>query len=177
MFADHPGQAEQIDRPERSIRDLAGVLEGVRADADGSLSGTATVTATWLREMLENLQSRGLLDTIGVSINAAAKATTQIVASVRTQVVDAFSAVRSVDWVTEAGAGGAVLLYESASPFQRRYATFLREGYDRRTAAKMARSWVGTDSGADAKTNMEMRFRREGYSPATAKRMAREWAR
>ena len=64
MFADHPTATESHDRPERSIRDVAGVLvEDARWDG-GALVAEARAYAPW-RTILTEMK-----DDIGVSIRA-----------------------------------------------------------------------------------------------------------
>ena len=101
-YADHPGRMEEHDRPERSIRDLVGRLAQDAYFQDGALWAEAEVFPH-VRTLVESMW-----DTIGVSIRAAG----QIDADGNvTEITEA----RSVDYVTEAGAGGSVAaLIESA---------------------------------------------------------------
>ena len=49
MYIDHPGEQEMRDRPERTIRDLAAVLEtdAVWDENQGGIVGSAKVVAAW----------------------------------------------------------------------------------------------------------------------------------
>ena len=109
MFADHPTATEAHDRPERSIRDVAGVLvEDARWDS-GALVAEAHAYAPW-RTILAEMK-----DDIGVSIRAVAAAneTDDQGRPVIAEIVEAIS----VDFVTKAGRGGAIReVYESARP-------------------------------------------------------------
>lgn len=106
MFLDHPAPN---DRPERSVRDLAGVfLEGARVEEDGSLSAVVRVFPSF------NTIVREKFDAIGVSINAWTYHENDI-----DGVVPCFDGVTSVDFVTRAGAGGAITeVLESENPTQ-----------------------------------------------------------
>ncbi|MFC0673544.1 hypothetical protein [Brachybacterium hainanense] len=107
MFADHPSASEAQDRPERSIRDLAGVLT-----QDAYWDGTALVAeaktyAPW-SEVLAQMHGD-----IGVSIRASARVeeSDEQGRPIIAELVEAMS----VDFVTRAGRGGRVLqLLESA---------------------------------------------------------------
>lgn len=102
MFADHPGDAERYDRPERSIRDVAGVLvEDARWDG-AALVAEARTYSPWT-EVLTQMH-----DAIGVSIRATAQID-------EGGVVERIDRGISVDFVTQAGRGGAIRqVYESA---------------------------------------------------------------
>lgn len=101
MFADHPGEAEAYDRPERSIRDVAGVLiEDARWDG-AALVAEARTYEPWTKVLGE------MADAIGVSIRATA--------DVAEGVVTRLDRGISVDFVTQAGRGGKIReVYESA---------------------------------------------------------------
>lgn len=111
LFADHPGEAERYDRPERSIRDIAGVLtEDARWDPDtNALVAEAKTFGPWtdvLREMS---------DSIGLSIRASAEMGEA--ADDGKRVIERITSAQSVDFVTRAGRGGKVLaLLESSRP-------------------------------------------------------------
>ncbi|MDN5931399.1 MAG: hypothetical protein L0I24_10110, partial [Pseudonocardia sp.] len=107
MFADHPGEAESYDRPERSIRDVAGVLvEDARWDG-GALVAEAKTYAPWTEVLTEMHES------IGVSIRAYAEQGEAQPG--RRPTVSRLVEGISVDFVTKAGRGGAIRqVYESA---------------------------------------------------------------
>ena len=99
MFIDHPTESEEWERPERSIRDYAGVfLEDATVGEDGALY-TICKVFPHVNEII-----RDKWEHIGVSINAWCD---QPIAE--TGVVPVFAGVRSVDFVTAPGAGGAVI--------------------------------------------------------------------
>jgi hypothetical protein len=107
MFADHPGETESYDRPERSIRDVAGVLvEDARWDG-GALVAEAKTYAPWTEVLAE------MHDSIGVSIRAYAEHG-EAKPGKRPTVSRLVEGI-SVDFVTKAGRGGAIRqVYESA---------------------------------------------------------------
>ena len=115
LYADHPGEAERLDRPERSIRDIAGVLtEDARYDDDSqALVAEARVFGAWAPIIAE------MHDVIGLSIRAAAEVSEGEHDGAPTTIGDRITEAASVDFVTRAGRGGRVLsLLESAPPYQ-----------------------------------------------------------
>ena len=99
MFIDHPTESEEWERPERSIRDYAGVfLEDATVGEDGALY-TVCKVFSGVNELIKDKWEH-----IGVSINAWCD---QPIAE--TGVVPVFAGVRSVDFVTAPGAGGAII--------------------------------------------------------------------
>lgn len=102
MFLDHPSMSEEYERPERSVRDLAGRLTSDARYEDGALVAEAEIFPHW-RDLIA-----GLHEHIGVSIRADGRID-------ESGTVREISRARSVDYVTEAGAGGRVQeLVESA---------------------------------------------------------------
>lgn len=99
MFIDHPTESEEWERPERSIRDYAGVfLEDATVGEDGALY-TVCKVFSGVNELIKDKWEH-----IGVSINAWCN---EPIAE--TGVVPVFAGVRSVDFVTAPGAGGAII--------------------------------------------------------------------
>jgi hypothetical protein len=113
MYADHPTFDEDRQRPERSIKDWVASLKNVRVNENGSLVGDALIVEPWLKEKLAGLRDADLLAEMGISINAIGGATKGKIDGVSTSVVERIVRVRSVDFVTEPGAGGVVEMYES----------------------------------------------------------------
>lgn len=114
MFLDHPSESEKTDRPERSVRDLSAVLvEGARWEAEHAegpgLYAVARVFPQW-QEFVDEASPF-----IGVSIRAMGEVHTGEREGRAGLIVDRIVRGVSVDFVTEAGAGGKVLqLMESA---------------------------------------------------------------
>lgn len=99
MFIDHPTESEEWERPERSIRDYAGVfLEDATVGEDGALY-TVCKVFSGVNELI-----RDKWEHIGVSINAWCDQPIS-----ETGVVPVFAGVRSVDFVTAPGAGGGIV--------------------------------------------------------------------
>ena len=99
MFIDHPTETEGWERPERSIRDYAGVfLEDATVGEDGALY-TVCKVFSGVNELIKDKWEH-----IGVSINAWCADPIS-----ENGVVPPIAGVRSVDFVTTAGAGGAIL--------------------------------------------------------------------
>jgi hypothetical protein len=112
MYLDHPTEAEEWQRPERSLRDLAAVFtEGARWDpANQRLVANAQVFAPY-REVLTEMAPY-----IGVSIRGDGNIVEgALPTGGRGRVVESIDQIQSVDFVTKAGRGGKVLaLLESA---------------------------------------------------------------
>lgn len=110
MYFDHASDSERTDRPERSVRDIAAVLtEDATWDGSG-LFADADILGPHA-ELIE-----ALAPYIGVSISGSATDITIGEAEGRTgPIIEDLAHVASVDFVTRAGRGGAVLL-ESARP-------------------------------------------------------------
>ena len=99
MFIDHPTETEEWERPERSIRDYAGVfLEDATVGEDGALY-TVCKVFSGVNDLIKDKWEH-----IGVSINAWCN---EPIAE--TGVVPVFAGVRSVDFVTTPGAGGGIV--------------------------------------------------------------------
>lgn len=109
LFADHPGLTESQDRPERSIRDVAGVLT-----ENAYWDGTALVAEAKTYEPWSSVLAK-MHDAIGVSIRASARVeeSDEQGRPIIAELVEGIS----VDFVTYPGRGGAIReVYESARP-------------------------------------------------------------
>lgn len=116
MYANHPTDAEETERPERSIRDWVATLKNVHPDpSTGEIIGEAVVHQSWMRETLAALRDQGVLSEMGISINAVGTVTEGKVDGYDVNIIERLDMARSVDFVTEAGAGGLVKLYEATS--------------------------------------------------------------
>lgn len=113
MFADHPTEADEKARPERSIRDWVATLKNVKVNEKGQIVGEAVVVEPWMQEKLATLRDKGLLNEMGISINAVGQATKQTIEGVKTNFIEKLVRARSVDFVTFPGAGGQVQMFES----------------------------------------------------------------
>jgi len=115
MYADHPTEQEDKDLPERSIKNTGwvAVLKDVSCDENGVVTGVAEIIEPWLMTKLATLRDKKLLSEMGVSINAVGNASKATIDGKETLVIEEFTGARSVDFVTEPGAGGLVTFYES----------------------------------------------------------------
>ncbi|MFV2172332.1 hypothetical protein ACFHW2_11880 [Actinomadura sp. LOL_016] len=109
VFCDHPSMTEAADRPERSVKDLAGRLATDAVfDRDG-LYAEVEVFPHYA-PLIE-----GVADAIGMSIRAMGTSEPSRDESIRGPIITSLTEGISVDFVTKAGAGGKVLeLIESA---------------------------------------------------------------
>lgn len=114
MYWDHPTKSESRERPERSLKDLAGVLEADATwDAHGregpGLYAPIQPTAQYRDHV------RDLAPHIGVSIRGDGTARMGEAEGRKGRIIEAITAAKSVDFVTAPGAGGKVLeLFEAA---------------------------------------------------------------
>jgi len=113
MYADHPTDEEEKARPERSIKDWVATLTEVKCDENGVITGTAEIVEPWLMQKLASLRDKEMLSEMGISINAVGTASKSTIDGKETLVIEKLVACRSVDFVTEPGAGGIVTFYES----------------------------------------------------------------
>ena len=107
MFWNHPKSSDNYERPERDLRDLAGVLTNVHyeeSNANGAgIYGDAIVFEPF-RETLKEIAPY-----IGVSIRAGGKVHEGDAEGRSGLIVEEINLVQSVDFVTRAGAGGKVV--------------------------------------------------------------------
>lgn len=109
MMIDHATEAQDWERPEGSIKDLAGVLtEDARwDDKHGALVAEAKIFEHW-RPILESMREE-----IGISIRASGEVEEADGGRIVKRLVEG----RSIDFVTRAGRGGRVLeVLESERP-------------------------------------------------------------
>ena len=114
VYWDHPTTTEESDRPERSLRDLAGALTSDAYYQENGAVGPGLYADVKFfgpyREAVEELAPH-----IGMSIRATGKLRMGEIGGQRMPVVEQLAAAKSVDVVTAAGAGGQILtLFESA---------------------------------------------------------------
>ena len=139
MYLDHPTTTEDAGRPERSLRDLAGVLVSpARWDEAGAggpgLYADAQVFSPF-REIVEEIAPY-----IGVSIRALGKAAPGEAEGRSGPIIEELTQARSVDFVTAPGAGGKVLqLFESARGAAPKEADNMDELKEAMAAAETAR--------------------------------------
>lgn len=109
VFMDHPGEHERHDRPERSVRDLAG-----RIDSTPAYEGDGLYADVYIYPWAAGIV-REMADDIGMSIRASATVESSNDPAIRGPVITSLTEGVSVDLVTRAGAGGKLVsLIESA---------------------------------------------------------------
>lgn len=106
MYADHPTLSEKIERPERSIRDLAARLDSDARYENGRLVSEATSFGTW-NAVLNGPD--GLAENVEVSVRCFGELTEGTAEGREGLIVSKITEGRSVDFVTEGAAGGKVL--------------------------------------------------------------------
>ena len=90
-----------------------GVLKDVTCNEAGVVTGIAEIIEPWLMQKLASLREKKMLSEMGISINAAGFASKATIEGKETLVIERLDTCRSVDFVTEPGAGGIVTLYEA----------------------------------------------------------------
>lgn len=111
MFLDHPTPTEDAERPVRSVKDLAAVLETAGSYSDGSVFAEARVFGPYQPLISE------LREAIGVSVRAPGRVEIGEAEGRTGPIVAEIGQAFSVDFVTRAGRGGQILeLLESALP-------------------------------------------------------------
>lgn len=124
-FADHPNSVDEEIQPERTIRDMCGIYENTRYDTrENAVKADLRVLKShkWLSDTIDELIECGHGDKIGLSINGRgqtepARMRLEEAGNEEVEVnrLQQFIELRSVDVVTEAGAGGGFIsLLESA---------------------------------------------------------------
>lgn len=114
MFWDHPTEKEEAERPEGSLRNLAGELAGDAYWDGASVMGPGLYADAHVFETFQGAVDE-LAPHIGISLRGMGKAETGEADGKSGPIVKEISKVQSVDFVTMPGAGGKVLqLFESA---------------------------------------------------------------
>lgn len=114
MYIDHPTESEDKDRPERSIRDLAGELVTKGTYEENGTRGPGIYAKAKVFEpykaMIEELAPH-----IGVSHRALGQKVEGEAEGKKGPIIEKLVAAQSVDYITKPGAGGEVVqMFESA---------------------------------------------------------------
>lgn len=114
VYWDHPTPAEEAERPERSLRDLAGTFVTDARYEEQGLAGPGLYADVQFfdpyRPFVEELAPH-----IGMSIRALGRTSIGEIDGERMPMIEQINTARSVDVVTVPGAGGQILsLYEAA---------------------------------------------------------------
>lgn len=144
MYWDHPTASEKQERPERSLRDLAAVLETAATWRDGNkgpgLYAQAKVFEGY-RTLIDEVAPH-----IGVSLRAGAEVSSGEVDGRRGRIIQRLVEGYSVDFVTKAGRGGAVLsVMEAHRPHAQEAGLYNDDKRDRLRAALIDRFGEGQD--------------------------------
>lgn len=114
MFLDHPTPEEDRQRPERSLRDLAAVLESNARFLASGPEGPGLYADARVFEAYQGVVNE-VAEHIGVSIRAMGRAKFGTAEGRQGPIVEAIVGAKSVDFVTDPGRGGKILtLYEAA---------------------------------------------------------------
>ncbi len=115
MYADHQTSEEEKQRPEGSVKEWVASLKNVTYQEGIGIVGDAIIIEPWMQQKLANLRDKELLGEMGISIRAAGVGVKGKIDGREGNIVERITRVRSVDFVTEAGAGGTVTMYESGA--------------------------------------------------------------
>ncbi len=122
MYLDHPTTAEEKARPERSLKDLAGVIEdNVRYEAEGPVRNPNDPNDKGqgvYADVHVLSQFRGMINEmapyIGISHRAAGKSRAGEAEGRKGQIIESLEKAYSADFVTLPGAGGGLVqMFES----------------------------------------------------------------
>lgn len=145
MYVDHPGIAERMDRPERSVRDLAAVLETDGVWQANGPEGPGLYAQAKVFEAYRPFIAE-VAPYIGLSIRAAAEMGSGEAEGRKGRIVERLVEAVSVDFVTKAGRGGQVLaVLESHRPHAVEAGLYSDDLRDRLRSALMAVYGEGED--------------------------------
>jgi len=114
IYLDHPSVTEESDRPERSVKDLAGSLTGPAVwNENGAAGAGLYAPVKFIDSVAPHINAIAPIS--GMSIRAAGTVGTREVDGKKVRSIESIDVAHSVDVVTVPGAGGKVLdLIESA---------------------------------------------------------------
>lgn len=108
MFIDHATDQQESSRPEGSIKDWVANITKVWPESDGTIKASAKVIDPQFKAKLATLGEAGMLNTMGVSVRLAGTTKQGEAEGKKGAIVESILGAKSVDFVTFAGAGGAV---------------------------------------------------------------------
>jgi len=160
VFWDHPSTRDEKERPERSLRDLCGVAVADPVYEENGAAGPGLYTDVRVfkpyRPMIEEMGPH-----IGVSIRASGSVVSKKIGTESKRVAEKFTS-GGFDFVTKAGAGGAVVpLQESARPGVKEFVeAFLADHPQESETSESARAqfveWASGDSHQEKEEDMEL---------------------
>ena len=110
MYFNHDyDKSQQKKLGARDLRDWAGTIKEVSVRSEGQkiiTSGKAVIHNSEMKKILKEAKENGVLDQIGVSIDASGIGSIKKIDNIKTTYVESFSDADSVDFVTRPGAGG-----------------------------------------------------------------------
>lgn len=113
MYWNHPTETEEFERPERDLRDLAGVLESNGRWEDDGVDGAGVYADVKVFSTFKEAV-RDMAEHIGISHRASGIAFYGVAEEREGDIIDEIKDVFSVDFVTLPGAGGKIVeLFES----------------------------------------------------------------
>lgn len=107
MYWDHPTLSEEFQRPERSLRDLAGALAENAEWKGTGFNGPGIYSTAKVRSPF-NEELEDLAEHIGVSVVVYAMSHQGEIDGTQGDIIDKIVAARSVDFVTLPGRGGKI---------------------------------------------------------------------
>ncbi len=123
QYLNHPTPTDLRERPERDLGAWVSSISETWVDPnDGAGKGKTTITDPAFLAKAQRLSATGLLGQLGASINAVGLGQKAVMEGVETFLVEGIDPddpFRSVDWVTEPGAGGRAELLEAHAPGDR----------------------------------------------------------
>lgn len=157
MFWNHPTVAEEADRPEGDLRHLAAeLIGGARWEANGVAGPGLYADAKVFSPFVDAVNE--LAPHIGVSIRAAGRAVQGEAEGRKGPIIQQIVAAKSVDFVTEPGAGGRIVEMFEAARNGAGEGRGARGGFDQ--IGRSAEPPHSTDNGAlptqEAKVNEDM---------------------
>lgn len=114
IYLDHPSASDETNRPERSVRDLAGSLTGPAVWEEHGAAGPGLYAPVkFIDSVAPHINAIAPIS--GMSIRASGRAGTREIDGKKVRTIEGLELAHSVDVVTRAGAGGRVVdLIESA---------------------------------------------------------------
>jgi hypothetical protein len=111
MYKDHPRKSDEKDLPERSVKDWFATTREAVWDA---VRGVPRVPVV-VHEDTDFRRFKDVPEQIAFSVLGSGVGRPGAVDGKKGRVIESIARLRSVDWVTEAGAGGAIAFAESAA--------------------------------------------------------------
>lgn len=158
MFMNHATEQQEYEQPEGDLSRWVAVLEKVRLGKGGEIRGSAVIIDPAFKEKIDLLVEQKKLSELKVSINAIGEGAFEEIADVEVFAVKRILAVRSVDFVTEANAGG-VSVMESLAYTDDVDLIASKEFIERRPDIVKLITEAKSETGKDELMNLEERFK------------------